>query len=61
MLWNINDSFDFDLNYFSIKNDINNLNEEDELSSIKGIKSVVHESKEFHNFIIFFQLLKQKE
>ena len=60
MLWNINDSFDFDfdLNYFSIKNDINNLNEEDELSSIKGIKSVVHESKEFHNF---FQLLKQKE
>ena len=41
MLWNINDSFDFDLNYFSIKNDINNLNEEDELSSIKGIKSVV--------------------
>ena len=55
MLWNINDSFDFDLNYFSIKNDINNLNEEDELSSIKGIKSVVQESKEFHNFFSTFE------
>ena len=31
------------------------MNEEDELSSIKGIKSVVHESKEFHNFFSTFE------